>query len=249
MFERDDRWTEKLELLHRASLAVASAHDVDEALQTIVDAAHEITGAEYTAIGVPGKPGAPMAHFVVSGLSPREIAQAGRPPMGHGVLGVILNDGEPLNLSNIRKHADYVGVPSGHPPLTSFLGVPIRTAGEVIGDLYMANKIEEDTFTEDDQHIAEMLAAHAAVVISNLRYQEKQQELAIIQEHARLAPVINDNVLQTLYGAGLLLNGLAYDDSEKAQQQVLEVQKRLDSAILSLREHLLGLAGNGHVSR
>jgi GAF domain-containing protein len=241
----EDGWAAKLEHLHSASVAVASAHDVDEALQAIAEAGRKVVGAQMTAIGVPGEPGQPMAHFVVAGMSDEERVRAGRPPMGRGVLGVMLNDGQSLNVSDIRAHTDYVGLPVGHPPLTSFLGVPIRTGGDVIGDMYFANKIAEETFTTDDQRIAEMLAAHAAVVISNLRYQEKRQEIAVIQEHARLAPVIRDNVLQTLYGAGLLLNGLDYDDPEAAQQQVREVQSRLDIAIKNLREHLQGLAGNG----
>jgi GAF domain-containing protein len=241
----EDGWAVKLEHLHSATIAVASAHDVDEALQVIAEVGRKIVGAQMTAIGVPGEPGQPMAHFVVAGMSDEERAQAGRPPMGRGVLGVILNSGQPLNVPDIREHEEYLGLPNGHPSLTSFLGVPIRTGGEVIGDLYFANKITADSFTDEDQHIAEMLAAHAAVVINNLRYQEKRQEVAVIQEHARLAPMINDDVLQTLYGAGLLLNGLDYDDQEKARQQVSEVQARLDIAIKNLREHLLGLAGNG----
>jgi len=241
----DEGWARKLEHLHRASIAVASAHDVDEALHTIAEAGRQIVGAQMTAIGVPGKPGQPMAHFVVAGMSEEERIQAGRPPMGRGVLGLMLQDGLSMNLADIREHADFAGLPKGHPPLTSFLGVPIRTGGEILGDIYFANKIAEETFTDEDQRVAEMLAAHAAVVISTLRFQEKQQEVAVIQEYARLAPVINDNVLQTLYGAGLLLNGLDYAHPDAAQQQVREVQARLDVAIQNLREHLLGLAGNG----
>ena len=238
-------WAIKLEHLHRAAIAVARSHDVGEALQTIVDAAREVIDAEMAAVGVPGQPGEPMAHFVVSGMSHEQIEKAGQPPMGRGVLGVLLNDGQSLNVMDIREHAEYLGLPAHHPDITSFLGVPVRSGGQIIGDLYLANKISDDAFSSDDQRLAEMLAAHAAVVISNLRYHEKQEELAVIREHTRLAPVIEDDVLQTLYGAGLLLNTLNYESAAEARSQVGEIQGRLDVAIRHLREHLIGLS-NGN---
>lgn len=237
--ETNQEWAIKLEHLHRAAVAVAGAHGVEEALQRIVDAAREVVGAQLAAIGVPGQPGEPMAHFVVSGVAPEAIERAGHPPMGRGVLGVLLRDGEPVRLDHITDHPEYSGLPENHPPFTSFLGVPVKGRGEVIGDLYLADKIAEEGFSEEDQHLAEMLAAHAAVVIQTLRYHKKNEEIALMRARARLAPKLEDDVLQAIYGAGLLLRTLDLNDMEHADQQIDDIAGRLDSAIQGLRRHLL----------
>jgi GAF domain-containing protein len=241
-----DQWIGKLEHLHRAAVAVAGAHSIEEALQTIADAACELTGASISAIGVPGEPGQPMAHFVVSGLAEDEIARAGRPPMGRGVLGVLLQEGRPVMADDLSRHPAFEGLPSHHPPITSFLGVPVQSGGEVIGDLYLANRIGGEPFREEDRRLAEMFAAHAAVVIQNLRYHRKNEELAVVRARARLAPLIEDDVFQKLYGAGLLLNTLNGQDAPSSGEVIREVQSLLDAAIVHLREHLLDLAGQPH---
>lgn len=237
---REDRLS-KLELLHQAAITVAGAHRVEDALQKIVDAAREVIGAQIAAIGVPGEPGEPMAHFVVSGVSHRD-SLPGHAPMGRGVLGVLLNEGKPVRLRDVSEHASFEGLPHHHPGLTSFLGVPVQSGGDIIGDLYLANKIAEEEFSEEDQALAEMLAAHAAVVIQSLRYHKQHEEMAIVRAQAALAPKIEDDVLQALYGAGLLLGTLNLDDPEAAQSQVEDIQTRLDSAIKHLRSHLLTMS-------
>jgi GAF domain-containing protein len=239
--DRNDNWADKLIYLHRAAITVAGAHDIEEALHRIAETALEVVGAEMSAIGVPGGPGERMAHFVVAGLSSEAVEQVGAPPMGHGVLGVMLKEGKPLRLPNVADHPAFEGVPSAHPSIRSFLGVPVRSRGEVVGDLYLANKIDGDTFTEEDQRLAEMLAAHAAVSIESLRYHKKNEELALVQAHARLAPKIEDDVLQALYGAGLLLNALNCEHPAETASRVQAIQQRLDEAINHLREHLLNM--------
>lgn len=235
-------WVQKLELLHQAAIAVAGAHEIEEALQQIADAARQVIGAEMAAIGVPGKPGDPMAHFVVSGIAADVRQRAGHPPMGKGVLGVMLRQGSTVRLRDIREHEAFRGLPEHHPGFSSFLGVPVQSNGEVIGDLYLANKIAEEEFSEEDERLAEMLAAHAAVSIQTLRFHKKHEEVAVIASNARLAPKIEDDVLQTLFGAGLLLNTVNLDDPAVAAEQIRDIQGRLDSAILHLRAHLLRMA-------
>lgn len=240
--ERED-WAEKLEQLHRAAIAVAGAHEIEDALQTIADVARHVIGAEMAAIGVPGEPGEPMVHFVVSGIPKHLRERAGHAPMGHGVLGVLLKDGRTVRVADIRQHEAFRGFPASHPGMTSFLGVPVQSGGEVLGDLYLANKIAEQAFTEEDERLVEMLAAHAAVSIQSLRYHKKQEEVAVVAAQARLAPKIQDDVLQALYGAGLLLGTLDFANPDTASRQVRDVQGRLDSAIQHLRSHLLAMAG------
>lgn len=236
-----NNWPEKLVKLHRVAITVAGAHNVDEALQLIADAARELANAEMAAIGVPGRPGEPMAQFVVSGLPPEVVERAGHPPMGRGVLGVLLEKGEVLRSADITRHPAYRGIPEQHPEVRSFLGIPVTSQGEVIGDLYLANRIGADTFSEVDQQVCEMLAAHAAVVIQTLRDLARQEEMAVLRAQARLAPRIEDDVLQALYGAGLMLNRLELCD-EAITGQVQAIQKTLDNAIRNLRSHLMALS-------
>ncbi len=238
----DREWAARLELVHRAAVNVAGAREVEDALQIVVDAAREVAVAEMAALGVPGEPGRPMAHFVVSGLSAEAVALAGHPPMGRGVLGVLLHNGQAVRIDDVRHHPAFEGIPDGHPFIRSFLGVPVQSGGEVIGDLYLANKIGAVGFSEEDQRLVEMLAAHAAVVIQTLRYHKKNEELAVIRAQVRLAPRIEDDVLQTLYGAGLLLGTINLNEPMQAAAQIRDVQQRLDRAIRHLREHLMSMA-------
>jgi signal transduction protein with GAF and PtsI domain len=235
-------WVRRLERVYDAAVAVAGAHDVDSALQIIVNSAREVAGAELAALGVPSQLGEPMAHFVISGLSAEDATRAGHAPMGRGVLGLILTGEQSLRLSNVADHPSFGGYPAAHPHIRAFLGVPIRSAGEVIGDLYLANKVGGEIFDETDQHMIEMLAAHAAAVILNLRYQHKASEVARMRDHEATGRALQDDVLQTLYGSGLLLAQVDLGDKTDAETRLKQVQASLGQAIDHLRAHLLALS-------
>jgi GAF domain-containing protein len=234
----------RLEHVYRAAVAVAGAHDVESALQIIADSAREVAQAEMAAIGVPGHPGQPMAHFVVAGLPAEVVSRTGRPPMGLGVLGVLLKEGKNVRVRDVREHPAFRGIPAHHPVIRSFLGVPVRAGGEVIGDLYLANRLDGDEFTAEDERLIEMLAAHAAVVIQSLHYHRQAQKMAVLQARQQTARLIEDNVLQAMYGAGLLLGALDLSDPSSAAARIQDVQAQLDSAITSLRKHLLSLTAS-----
>lgn len=234
-------WNDKLERLHSAAVTIAAAQDVSHALQAVVDCAREIIHAEIAALGVPGKIGEPMAHFAVSGIPQGVHARIGNPPTGRGFLGIMLRNGSSIRVANVHDHPAFEGYSEEHPQVTSFLGVPIRNGGEVVGDLYLANKIHDEKFTEDDQHLIEMLAAHAGVVIRNLRYQEQVRNVGLLQERARLAHQLQDDVLQAMYGGGLLLNAIDLTNAESAAEQLQQVQGLLSEAIDHLRAHLQNL--------
>lgn len=238
------KYPSRLEHVYRAAVAVAGAHDVETALHIIADSAREVAQAEMAAIGVPGPAGQPMAHFVVAGLPPEAVKQAGRPPMGLGVLGVLLKEGKNVRIRDVREHPAFRGIPPHHPLIRSFLGVPVRAGGEVIGDLYLANRLEGDEFTAEDERLVEMLAAHAAVVIQSLHYHRQAQKMAVLQARQQAARLIEDHVLQAMYGAGLLLGTLDLSDPSLATARIQDIQAQLDSAIASLRGHLLSLAAS-----
>lgn len=234
-------WVQQVEQVYDAAIEIAGAHDLESALQKIVDSARQIVGAEFGALGVPGDPGMPMARFVISGVPAEVSRETGHAPMGRGVLGVILNRGESLRLANLADHPAYQGYPDTHPHIGAFLGVPVRTGGEVVGDLYLANKLGGGEFTETDQRLIELLAAHAAAVIQSLRYQHKVAELARLREHETLGRELQDNVLQTLYGSGLLLGQIDLTGNPKAAEALAQVQAGLGMAVDYLRQHLMRL--------
>lgn len=235
-------WAHQLEHLHRASMMVTGAHDMQSALQTILDSARELTDAEIGALGVPKAPGLPMAHFVTSGLPKGTQMPAPHPPTGMGVLRVILGEGGTVRITDVQQHPDFEGYPQSHPPISSFLGVPIQINGQIMGNLYLANKRRGEGFTEQDQQLIEMLATHAAVVLQILRYHEKTQELAILNERTMIARQLEDHVLQAMYGVGLLLNHLDLENTARAKHDLEVIRETFDDAIERLRQHLTDLA-------
>jgi GAF domain-containing protein len=240
----DSEWAHHLEHLHRVSTLVTAAHDVESALQVIVDSACEITGAALGALGVPGEPGQPMAHFVTSGLSETMVMPGAHPPIGRGVLAMLLNEGKPVRIANVRQHPHFEGWPKAHPTLDSFLGVPIQSNGQTLGDLYLANKQNGEGFTKDDQQLVEMLASHAAVVLQTLHFHKQTQELAVLHEREVIARQLEDDVLQAMYGVGLLLNNLTLSDTERAARELDAIRETFDEAIERLRKNLLDLSGH-----
>ncbi|MBX6342052.1 MAG: GAF domain-containing protein, partial [Thermomicrobiaceae bacterium] len=166
----------RLESMSDAILAISSELGLETVLRRIVDLAREVAGARYAALGVPG-PDGKIATFITSGLSPEEEARIGSPPTGMGVLGLLLREPRTIRLADIRSHPASVGFPPNHPPMTSFLGVPILAHGRALGNLYLTEKQTGREFTEEDAQAVETLARHAAVAIENARlYRERELE-------------------------------------------------------------------------
>jgi GAF domain-containing protein len=151
-------------LLH-AYLAVARAEDLDTVLRHVVEAARELVNAGYAALGVVSR--GHLARFVHTGMDPGLVTQVGHLPQGKGLLGVLVEHPETLRLRDIAEHVASVGFPEHHPPMRSFLGVPIRVGDRVFGNLYLTEKQGADEFTSDDEQLVQALAAAAAAAIEN----------------------------------------------------------------------------------
>src|SRR5581483_517406 len=153
----------RLRALVEAGIAVTSELTLDAVLQRIVEAAAEITGAPYAALGVIDRSGQGLERFVTTGIEPEVAAEIGHEPHGEGILGVLIRDARPLRLDDITSDPRSVGVPPGHPPMRSFLGVPILLRGVVFGNLSLTEK--PGGFTEEDEELVTLLAAQAAVAV------------------------------------------------------------------------------------
>ncbi len=164
--------TGQLELVGHAVTAITAELSLDTVLRRIVDLAREVVGAQYAAIGLPNEYGE-FGTFVTSGLSAEGEAQIEIRPRGRGVVGLVLREAKTIRLTDLRAHPNSIGMPPNHPPMKSFLGVPIMAHDELLGSLYLTEKRQETAFTEEDVRLVELLAQHAGVAIENARlYQQ-----------------------------------------------------------------------------
>ncbi len=165
---------DRLDGLVEAMLVVTSGLDLDVTLRTIVHTAIELVDAGYGALGVRGD-GHELTEFIYEGIDEPTRAKIGHLPEGRGVLGVLIDDPKPIRLDNILDHEASVGFPPNHPPMRTFLGVPVRTRDEVFGNLYLTDKVTGEPFSEDDEVLVQALAAAAGIAIDNARLYEQSR--------------------------------------------------------------------------
>jgi signal transduction histidine kinase len=227
-----------------AVLAVASQRSVDQVLQQLVHSARELVDARYAALGIPDGSGG-FRSFIVSGMEDELIAAMGPLPRTHGMLGAMLDSTEPFRTEDIHRDPRFRGWwPARHPDMRSFLGVPIVAAEEVIGAFYLTEKQSAPTFDERDQALIELLAAHAAIAITNTRLNERSRELSILSERNRLALELHDAVSQKLFSLVLSAETVATlldKDPAAARAQVARLGELAREALGELRALILGL--------
>jgi signal transduction histidine kinase len=162
----------RLRALLDAGIALASELSLDGLLQRLTELAAELTGAKYAALGVIDPRGSRLERFITHGVDEEARAAIGDPPHGRGILGALIHDAHPLRLHAISDDPRSVGFPPNHPPMTSFLGVPVLLRGVAYGNLYLTEKAGGEDFTDEDQELVEVLASQAAVAIENARLYE-----------------------------------------------------------------------------
>ena len=199
----------RLSQLVDAVMAVGSDLDLAATLQRIVEAARQLVDARYCALGVLDRSGGALAEFIVSGIDDATYRSIGDPPKGHGILGLLITDPRPLRLPDLTRHPASFGFPPHHPPMRSFLGVPILVRGEVFGNLYLTDKEPAAAFTNDDEELIIALAASAGAAIDNTRLHARLQEFAVLEDRDRIAMDLHDTVIQQLFAIGLSLQGAA----------------------------------------
>jgi len=162
----------RLRELVEASIALNSELSLETLLQKVVETAASLTNAQYAALGVIDESGASLERFVTTGLDQETYAAIGELPRGRGILGVLIRDARALRLDRLGDDARSVGFPANHPPMSSFLGVPVIMRGVAYGNLYLTEKRDRESFTAEDEEIVTLLAAQAAVAIENARLYE-----------------------------------------------------------------------------
>lgn len=234
----------ELKAVSDAVLAIGAELSVEEVLQRLVHSARTLAGARYAALGIPDDDGG-FSQFLTSGMSEKLIASLGPLPRTHGMLGAMLETAEPFRTEDIHQDPRFNGWwPRGHPDMHSFLGVPIVAPEGVIGAFYLTEKEGESNFTVADQELIQLLAAHAAIAITNARLYEQSRELSILSERNRLALELHDAVSQKLFS--LVLNAeaaatLLDRDANEARAQVVKLQELATQALDELRSLIFEL--------
>jgi len=167
----------RLEALVVTTSALIGELALEAVLQRAVEMAAEVIGAKYAAIGVLAPDGRLLESFTTYGITPEERALIGPPPRGHGILGLVIRERRPIRLPDLVQHPDSYGFPPHHPPMHSFLGVPIVGRRGVFGNLYLTEKLEAKAFSDEDEHIAVLLAATVAAIVENARLHEESARL------------------------------------------------------------------------
>ena len=242
----DVRSTEaRLEALVVATSSLIGELALEGVLERVVQVAARVIGARYAAIGVLAPDGRLLESFTTHGISPEDRARIGPPPRGHGILGLVIREVRPIRLPDLAKHPDSYGFPPHHPPMHSFLGVPIASRRGVFGNLYLTEKLGAATFSDEDEHIAVLLAATAAAIIENARLHEESARLIEeVQElhrtRERFFAMVNHelrNALAAVYGwAEMLVRKkdpatvprAAYEVLDSARQAVGLINDLLD---------------------
>jgi len=232
-----------LKAVSDAVLAIAANLSVDEVLQKLVNAARELAGAPYAALGIPDGAGG-FRRFLVAGMSDELIASLGPLPRTHGMLGAMLSEREPYRTEDIHDDPRFRGWwPRRHPDMRSFLGVPIVSPdGTIIGAFYLTEK--PGGFDAEDQELIELLAAHASIAITNARLYEQSRELSILSERNRLALELHDVVSQKLFSVMLTAEAASAQmdrDLVAAQAQIERVRELAGEALEELRSLILDL--------
>lgn len=236
---------ERLERLVAAGALLTSELSLEGVLQHVAEIAASIIGARYAAIGVLGPDGRTLESFTTYGMTPEERSRLRESPKGHGILGLVIREGRVIRLPDLSKHPESAGFPPNHPPMRSFLGVPVVGRRGNLGDLYLTEKIGAPEFTDMDERIAKLLAAQTAAAIENASLHEESARLLeevqqLQRTRERFFAMVNHelrNALAAVYGWSELLvrkkdpatvSPAAFEVLDSAQHAVSLINDLLD---------------------
>ncbi|HVX22192.1 MAG TPA: GAF domain-containing protein [Acidimicrobiales bacterium] len=232
----------KLRRLLEAVLLLEADLSLPSLLRRTVEEACAVAGAAYGAFGVLDAERTGLSEVVTAGVDRETESAIGARLAGLGVLGLLIADPRPLRLDDIATHPDRAGFPPGGPPMTSFLGVPVLSGGEVYGHLYLAEKVGWSEFTEDDEVLVTALAHAAGIAIENARLRQREQEMAVVEDRNRIAESLHDSVVQRLLAIGLSLQGVPRPSvSAEVADRLLRAVDDIDQTIDDVRSSIFEL--------
>ncbi|MEZ4572268.1 MAG: GAF domain-containing sensor histidine kinase [Thermomicrobiales bacterium] len=242
--DRLRRQHEEMAALHDAGLAINHQLELNAVLQRVTDESRRLTSARYSAI-MTEDPATGSLLFVTSGLSVEERRRIGTPPQGKGVLGLAYEERRTIRVENIPGHPASTGVPPHHPEMNSLLSVPLRADDDVVGQLYLVDKENDQPFTDDDEQTVERFSILAALAIRNAQLMEQTEALAIADERNRVAREMHDHIAQVLAyvttksdaARELMTSGQNAD----AFSYISDISRTAREAFSDVREQIVGL--------
>ena len=232
----------KLRRLVDAVLIMEADIELPVLLRHLVEEACSLVDARYGALGVLNESRTDLEQFVTVGLSDAAEQAIGPRPTGRGVLGVLITDPVPLRLTDLGVHPDRYGFPANHPPMKSFLGVPVRVRSLVYGNLYLADKVGAEDFSDEDEALAEALALATGIAIENARLHDRVRMLSVIDDRDRIARDLHDRVIQRVFAVGMSLQGAArLPERDQIVERVNKAVDDLDATVNEIRTAIFEL--------
>jgi signal transduction histidine kinase len=217
-----------------AVVALSADLSLPNVLKRVVEAAAAVSGARYAALGVLAQDQPDLkrglVEFVTHGIDSRGIRAIGHLPQGLGILGLLITDPKPRRIADIGAHPAHAGFPAHHPPMTSFLGVPVMVRDQVFGNLYLTEKRGAAEFSQSDEDMVVALAGAAGVAIENARLHQRLEQVAVLGERERIARDLHDTVIQRLFATGMGLQSLV------GRMEETDLRVRLQQAVDELDE-------------
>lgn len=236
----------KLRRLLAAVLMIEAYVELPVLLRHLVEEACLLVDARYGALGVLNEARTGLEQFLTVGLSDAAEQLIGPRPTGRGVLGLLITEPAPLRLDDLAAHPDSYGFPAHHPPMKSFLGLPVRVRDEVYGNLYLTDKLGDDDFSDEDEAMAEVLAIAAGVAIENTRLNDRVRVLSVLDDRDRIARDLHDRAIQRIFAVGMTLQGATrLPDLDQVISWVNKAVDDLDGTITEIRQAIFELEDGG----
>ncbi len=227
---------ERLSNLISAAAGVVNEVDLDRVLRRLVTEARVANGAKYAALGVLGPHGV-LSDFIHEGLDDETVRRIGSFPRGRGVLGTVVREKKTIVVDEISTHADSYGFPDGHPPMESFLGIPLRAGDSAFGNLYLTDR--PGGFDESDVSLIEALAVIGGFAVSTARLRQRLEAIAIVEDRDRIARDLHDTIIQDLFAIGLGIQGISDRVTEESISTVLDqAVDQLHQTVETLRRYI-----------
>ncbi len=239
---RTSRSHELAPVLARLAESFAGELLLERLLPQIVSAAREVTGAQYAALGVLAEDADLIVRFVHEGFDPKTVAAIGSTPTGGGLLGELIRHPQLILTDDLNTHPAAQGFPPNHPPMTSFLGTPVRAGGRVFGNLYLTDK--PGGFDQSDADLLTVFAAQAGMAVNAAQMAQELRQMAVQDERDRISRDLHDGVIQSLFSIGMSLEGARpaiRSDPDRIEQRLDAAVDQLDATIKEIRTTIFTL--------
>ncbi|MBN8617673.1 MAG: GAF domain-containing sensor histidine kinase [Anaerolineae bacterium] len=224
-----------------AVMYAAEAGKLEVVLERIAQVSQDLVNARFAALGVPDGRGG-LRYFKTTGLTPEEHSRLTHLPRGNGLIGAIMQERKAIRLERMQDDERSIGFCKAHPQMTSLLGVPILIGQQLLGTLYLCDRIDGKPFDERDEWIIETMAGYAAVAIAGSQLNDQQRRLTLLEERERIGMELHDGIIQSLYAIGMHLDLIRHNDTQ-VTSELTETIDNLNHVIEDIRLYIHNLHG------